>query len=116
MITFHETIEINASLFNDNADTAYFLSSSCDGEQYSIRYDTAKFVLTPFMNCYASFPRLMKIVPKGQFDFKAHFTCRSDENKIKLGFDFYSVDKSIDFTKITLSDVLDRLEHEQVII
>jgi hypothetical protein len=114
--TFEETIEIKASLFNDNADTVYFLSSSCDGEQYSLRYDTAKFVLTPFMNCNASYPRLMKIAPKGQYDFQAHFRCSSKETKIKLGFDFYSVDKSIDLNKITLADIHGRHEKKQTVL
>lgn len=114
--TFQETIEIKASLFNDNADTVYFLSSSCDGEQYSLRYDTAKFVLTPFMNCNASYPRLMKIAPKGQYDFQAHFRFSSKETKIKLGFDFYLVDKSLDLNKITLADIHGRNEKEQTVI
>jgi hypothetical protein len=103
--TFQETIEIKASLFNDNIDTVFFLSSTCDGEQYSLRYDTAKFVLTPFMNCNASFPRLMKIAPKGQYDFQAHFSCSSKETKVRLGFDFYSVDKSFDLTNKNLGNI-----------
>lgn len=114
--TFQETIEIKASLFNDNADTVYFLTSSCYGEQYSLRYDTSKFMLTSFINCNASFPSLMKIAPKGQYDFQAHFICSSKETKIKLGFDFYSVDKSLDMNKITLADIHDRNEKEQTII
>ncbi len=116
--TFQETIEIKASLFNDNEDTVYFLSSSCDGEQYSLLYDTAKFVLTPFMNCNGSFPRLMKIAPKGQYDFQAHFRCSSKETKIKLGFDFYSVDKSFDLSNKNLGDIniFNRPEHKQTII
>src|SRR5690554_279790 len=114
--TFEETIEIKASLFNDDTDTVYFLSSSCDGEQYSLRYDTTKFVLTPFINCNASFPRLMKISPKGQYNFQAHFRCSSKETIIKLGFDFYSVDKSLDLNKITLADIHGRNEREQTVI
>jgi hypothetical protein len=103
--TFQETIEVKASLFNDNADTAYFLSSSCDGEQYSLRYDTAKFVLTPFINCNASYPRLIKIAPKGQHDFQAHFRLSTKETKIKLGFDFYTVDKSYDLKNKNLGEI-----------
>ncbi len=80
---FKETIEITATLFNDNTDTAYFLSSTCDGEQYSLRYDTSKFVLTPFLNCNRSIPKIIKIAPKGHHDFQAHFSCNSTETKIK---------------------------------
>lgn len=114
--TFEDTIEIKASLFNDNAYAVYFLSSTCDGEQYSLRYDTTKFQLTPFLNCNASFPKLMKIAPKGQYDFQAHFRCSSKETKIKLGFDLYSVDKSLDLNKFTLADIHGRNEKEQTVI
>lgn len=111
-----ETIEIKASLFNDNTDTAYFLSSSCDGDQYSLRYDTAKFVLTPFMGCNASYPCLLRIAPKGQYDFVAHFRYRANETKIKLGFDFYSVDGSFDPNKVGLGRIHGRQEEEQTVL
>lgn len=114
--TFKETIEIKATLYNDNADTVCFLSSSCDGEQYSLHLDTAKFILTTFLNCNANYPRLMKIAPKEQHGFQAHFRCSSKETKIKLGFDFYSVDKSLDLNKITLADIHGRNEKEQTVI
>jgi len=116
--TFKETIEIKATLYNDNADTVYFLSSSCDGEQYSLRYDTAKFVLTPFLNCNASYPGLLKIAPKGKHGFQAHFRCSSTETKIKLGFDFYSVDKSFDLTNKNLGDIniFNRPKDKQTIV
>ncbi len=104
--------------FNSNADTVYFLSSSCDGEQYSLRSDTAKFVLTPFINCNASYPRLMKIAPKGQYDFQVHFKCSSKATKVKLGFDFYSVDKSFNLTNKNLGaiNILNKPENKQTIV
>ncbi len=116
--TFKETIEIKATLYNDNIDTAYFLTSTCDGEQYSLRYDTTKFELTPFMNCNASFPRIGKIAPKGQYDFQAHFGCSSSETKIKVGFDFYSVDKSFNLNNRNLGNlnIFNRPLDEQTII
>jgi hypothetical protein len=116
--TFKETVEIKATLYNDNIDTAYFLTSTCGGEQYSLRYDTAKFELISFMNCNASFPRLAKIAPKGEYDFQAHFRCISSETKIKIGFDFYSVDKSFDLTNKSLGtlNIFNRPLDEQTII
>lgn len=103
--TFKETIEIKATLYNKNVDTVYFLSSSCNGEQYSLRYDTTQFVLTPFLNCNTSYPRLIKIAPKGRHNFQTHFRCSSNETKIKLGFDFYSVDKSFDLENKNFGDI-----------
>ncbi len=116
--TFKETIEIKATLYNDNSDTVYFLSSTCDGEQYSLRYDTAKFMLTPFLNCNASYPKIIKIGPNGQHDFQAHFRYNSMETKIKLGFDFYSVDKSFNLTNKNLGDIniFNRPKDKQTIV
>jgi hypothetical protein len=116
--TFKETIEIKATLYNDNADTVYFLSSTCDGEQYSLRYNTAKFMLTPFLNCNASYPKIIKIAPNGQHDFQAHFRYNSMETRIKLGFDFYSVDKSFNLTYKNLGDIniFNRPDDKQTII
>jgi hypothetical protein len=116
--TFKETIEIKGTLYNDNSDTAYFLSSTCDGEQYSLRFDKAKFSLTPFMNCNASFLRLGKIAPNGQYSFKAHFRCETNQTKINLGFDFFSVDKSFVLTNKNLGNlnIFNRPQNEQTII
>ena len=109
-------IKIKANLINKNTDTVYFLSSSCEGDQYSLRYDKSKFTLSPYINCNLSFPRLIKIAPKGHYGFQAHFRCSSKHTKIKLGFDFYSVDKSIDLNKIILSDIHGRNKKEQTVI
>ena len=114
--TFAETIEINATLSNNNIDTIYFLTSTCEGEQYSLRYDTAKYILTPFMNCNASYPKLQKISPKGQYNFLAHFHFNGKETKIKLGFDFYPIAKSIDLSKIALGDIHNRPTKDQNIL
>lgn len=114
--TFKETIEITAALYNDNADTVYFLSSTCDGEQYSLRFDTSTFTLTPLLNCNASFPIRIKIAPKGKYTFTAHFRCSSQETKIKLGFDFYPVGKSVDLKNKHLADIYNRPADKQTII
>lgn len=94
IINYGESIEVVGSLINENADTVYFLSTTCDGEQYSLQFDTTQFDLTPFLLCNASFPKVIEIPPHGHHDFTAHFRATSHETKIKLGFDFYSVDKS----------------------
>jgi hypothetical protein len=114
--TSKETIEINASLYNDYSDTAYFLSSSCDGEQYSLSYDTTKFSLFPYLLCNISYPIIIKIAPKGHHDFKAHFTCSRTEKKIKLGFDFYSVNSSFDLQKQKDLKIFYRPKDKQTII
>ena len=114
--TYKETIEIKASLYNDNRDTVYFLSSSCDGEQYALRYDTSAFTLTPLLNCNSSFPKRIKIAPKERHNFNAHFRCNNQQTKIKLGFDFYAIDKSFDLKQKSLNDIFNRPAAKQTII
>ncbi len=106
--SFKETIEIKAYLYNNSSDTISFLTTTCDGEQYLLQYDTLKFRLKPFMNCNASYPRIQRINPKEKYEFLAHFGASSDETKIRIGFDFYQVDKSFDLKKISLNDIINR--------
>ena len=109
------TIDITASLYNDNTDTVYFLASTCDGMQYSLQYDTSKFILKPFLNCNASFPTIAKIPPKGHIDFKAQFRHKLKESGITLGFDFYQVEKSFDLAKIKLYNIYNRPDKDKKI-
>jgi tetratricopeptide (TPR) repeat protein len=118
-----DIIEIKASLFNDNSDTAYFFSTTCGGEIYSLRYDTAQFERPCYsefgliIECCGSMPIIIKIIPKGRHDFGVLFKNIGNENKMKLGFDFYSVDKSFDLTKIKNANAIYRRPNkEQTII
>jgi hypothetical protein len=114
--SFKEAIEIRATILNNSIDTIYFLTTTCDGDQYSLRYDTSKFILTPSVYCNASFPRLQKIEPKGQYDFKAHFCSNSKESVIVLGFDFYPVDKSFDLSQISVGKIHNRSAKDQSVL
>ena len=49
--------------------------------------------MTPFLLCNASFPIVIEIPSHGHYDFTAHFRGSSQETKIKIGFDLYSVGK-----------------------
>jgi hypothetical protein len=109
-------VEINAILTNTTADTAYFLSSSCDGNQYSLKYDTSKFRMEPRINCNASWPLIEKIAPKSEIKFETYFRNLSNETKIKLGFDFYQVEKSFDKRKLKLLQIYNRGVKTQNII
>ncbi len=120
-VEFDSTLDINATLFNDNTDTVYFLTTTCDGEQYSLQYDISKFVLTHFITCNASYLWIDTIIPKGRFDFQTHFKNLQKESKIKLGFDFYQVNKSYDLKKHSKDGpdyaiVFNRKESEKTIV
>jgi hypothetical protein len=111
-----ESIDIAARLYNDHADTVYLLTSTCEGEQYSLCYDTAKFKLMPRMLCNASYPKLIKIPPFGKHDFQTQFRSKRDESNMRLGFDFYSVDASFNIDKITLDEIHGRQGKEKDIL
>jgi hypothetical protein len=109
------TIEINATLLNNNKDTTYFLSSSGNGDQYCLKYDTSNFNLTPLIVGNASFPVVQRIAPKGHYNFQAHFNSHNNQTKIKLGFDFYLVDKSFDINNKHLT-IIKRPQNKQTIL
>jgi hypothetical protein len=113
---FGNTIKINASLLNQSSDTLYFLSSTCDGAQYSLRFDTSNYSLTPRINCNASYPIIINLNPNDHYDFETYFSCKGSEKQIKLGFDFYSVEKNAKVTEFSLDKIVNGSQTEQNIL
>lgn len=112
-------LEVNASLYNDYLDTAFFLSSSCDGIMYSLRYDTTEMDIIPQILCNASFPIILAIPPKEKIDFTFYFGFKKQISSLKLGIDYYSVDKSFkrkEHPEIDLTKIHYRPKNEQVVI
>jgi hypothetical protein len=105
LLNFDSLIEINASLYNDNLDTVYFLHSTCDGTQFLLQYDSTKFMLSPIMSCNASWVVSEKIAPKAKFKFRGYFKNKARGTNINLCFDFYRIDKSFDVSKMKLKDI-----------
>jgi len=96
---FEGTIKVYGTLFNPNTDTVYLLTTSCDGMQYGLQFDSSKFTHTPFLLCNASWPVIEKIPPEGKLDFTAHLKNIGINKEIKLGFDLYEVEKSFNINK-----------------
>lgn len=109
--SFQNKFEIKAKLYNKTSDTIYFLSSTCDGEQYSLKFDSLKIEIEPFMYCNASFPKVLKIAPKDEYNFKTYLNCK--DSIIKLGFDFYQVDKNFNIANTSLSKIHNRNKKDQ---
>lgn len=107
---------IHATLCNNHTDTAYFLSTTCEGEQYSLRYDTSKFELTPSIVCNITHPKIIKIAPKEQHSFSTYFRSKNVANNIKLGFDFYAVDRSFKLEDAKQIKIYNRPPEQQNII
>lgn len=115
---FKDNIEIKAALYNDNPDTVYFLTSTCDGIIYSFQYDTSKFMISPRLFCNASFPMVVRIAPHDSYEFNAYFRSRSHEKSIKLGFDFYAISKDFNFKNKNIGElhIYYRPKEQQTII
>jgi hypothetical protein len=86
-------------LYNNTSDTLYFLTTTCDGMQYSLQFDSNKFLLNPSILCNATFDKIEKIAPKSQIKFGANFVNKSKEKMIRLGYDFYEVDRRFKLSK-----------------
>jgi len=95
-------IKIDATLYNDNIDTVYFLTGTDHGLQYSLQYDTSKFNYFPESIANVSDPEIGKIPPKGLISFDALFEQRTKDKMIRLEIDFCRVEKDFDmeFTKV----------------
>jgi len=84
---------VNAQLINTGKDTVYFLTESCLGDLYFFEYDTAQFSAVPKILCNTSWPLMHKIPPASVYSFESAFQRKVSSKKIKLGFDFYKVDR-----------------------
>ena len=113
---YRDYVTVYGTLYNDETDTVHFLSTTCDGDQYSLRFDTSKFELTPLRFCNATFPAKQKIAPKGRYSFKANFTVKREEKKIVLGFDFFQVDQSFIIDSYHWTSIHNRKTQEQNVI
>jgi hypothetical protein len=110
-----QPVEVNATLYNEKTDTIFFLTTSCDGGEEWLSYDTTKFVLTPFWACQGTYLIIEKIAPNGQYKFKAHFENKAQSSTIKLGFDFYKVDKNFDLEKADSNIPYDKQREKNII-
>lgn len=111
--TVYKSFEVTGTLFNDNPDTAYFLTTTCDGPQYSLRFDTAQFESDPQVLCVASWPMVKKIPPNGKYDFQAFMKSKTPATKIILGFDFYEVDSSFNVDSFDIESLNWALIHNR---
>lgn len=109
-------VSVTCTLFNDNDDTAYFVTSSCAGEAYSIQYDTSLFYLNPMINCNASWPMMSKIPPHGNVVLETHFINRKNQPTMKLGYDFFKVKPTFDISKLSLADVHYRPQQNKTVV
>jgi hypothetical protein len=89
-------ININATLSNANIDTVYLYTWTDHGKQYSLLYDTTKFDYIPESIDNATYPIFEKIPPGGRLTFTASFLMKKQENKIKLDYDFFRIEKQPD--------------------
>lgn len=98
-------IKVKASLLNQGSETVYLLTTTCDGEQHALQFDSVNFDLIPLILCKASRPKVVKIAPGAQHNFYAHFKSKAMAKNLKLGFDFTAVDASFDINSASVADI-----------
>ena len=86
--------EFNAVLVSDRVDSTYFLTSTCEGELYSLRCKERQLALVPRVSCNASYPKLVVIPPQGSYSFVAAFQKPEKSDSLILGFDFHELARS----------------------
>jgi len=108
-------ININATLSNENIDTVYLYTWTDHGKQYSLHYDTSKFAYFPESIANATYPIVEKISPGGRLSFTASFLLKKEENKIKLDYDFFRIEKQADmeFRNMDFNKTLRFEQHRQ---
>lgn len=109
-------LKIEAFLENKGNETVYLLTTTCEGEQYSIKFDSTQLDLAPKILCNASFPKLDSILPKQKHYFTTYFWTKTKVEKLKLGFDFFQVEKEYKIPKNININIFNRPENEQNII
>jgi len=102
-----DVFKINASLYNDRNDTVYFIISSCYQYEAFLQIDREKYNPAHFWNCCYDNPVLEKIIPKSSCFFSTKGTWRRknqsvNDSIIRIGFDFYEVEKNINLDSIRL--------------
>lgn len=109
-------IEVTAHLFNDNDTAAYFLTGTCDSDQYWLNYDTSQVTLTATIQCNASYPILAEIKSDSGYLFKATFFNKSNSTNLQLGFYFYGMNRPQELDNLNWIDCARLIRHEKNLI
>jgi hypothetical protein len=96
-----DIIEVKAWLINDLADTVYYVSTSCNGEQYALEFDTVKYTVIPLMDCDVDTSVVRIIPPLSRHTFEARLRASTKDERIRLGFDFFRTQKGTTVTGMT---------------
>ncbi|HRG90742.1 MAG TPA: hypothetical protein PLW44_17085 [Chitinophagales bacterium] len=88
---FENEIIVIGTLYNKDSVPFYFFNTTCDGTQYLLGYDTARFYSSPRMNCYANYLTIDKIPAKSEVVFNAYFMPIGKQNRIELDICLQSI-------------------------
>lgn len=111
-----DIIEVKASLVNQLTDTVYYLSTSCNGDQYSLIIDTMKYSVVPLTECAEIVPVLKKIPPMGRYTFNAKLKANTIDEKIRLGFDLFKAEKGTALSGLTFNNIHRRSMNDKNIL
>mgnify|MGYP000660448604 CR=1 FL=1 len=106
---------ITARIFNDKTDTVYFISSTCNGEADLIEFNTNQCLLMNQVSCYVNSPIILSIPPRSHHRF-GKIRLKKLSETVKLGFNFYEVNKYFKLSTNSLAENLTMTDVEKSII
>lgn len=106
------TIEIDATIYNDNSYPVYFLTYYCDNHRKNLLYDTSLRQAGMVALCNAPAPIKNEIKAHDKYELHEDLSARSQIQKLKLGFHFVPLtpDLNIDSLNNYNFDIPNKME------
>ncbi|WP_421751034.1 hypothetical protein [Croceimicrobium sp.] len=109
-------LKVECSLLNNTSDTIYFLTTTCNGYRYSLRYNEQNFELYEMIRCRNSDTYVQELSPGIPLSFVCYLREVEKNVVIKLGFDLYKVESNSLFVDTMRYSIFNRkLEDQEVI-
>lgn len=109
-------VRVDCSLLNNTLDTIYFLSTSCNGYKYSLRFNEQEFELYEMIRCRYSETSVQELIPGEPLRFVCYLQEIKRKEKTRLGFDLYTIDSKNHFSDSINYPIFNRMVEEQEVI
>ncbi len=95
---------VNGTIYNSTAKPVYYLSSSCNGLDYYLKFSQETAQATPLIQCNASYPLIGVIHSKDSLAFDTYI--HKDSGEVQVGIDFRQINMMIPRQKLIDSPAL----------
>jgi len=109
-------VKIDCTLLNNTLDTVYFLTTSCNGYKYSLRFNEQEFELYEMIRCRSSKTFLQELIPGEPLKFVCYLKDIEGNQRTRLGFDLYMIDSKSHFSDSIKYPIFNRMAEDQEVI